>query len=99
MADLQPFVANSYGASPDEMVRADSIWALAVSRIIEFTDMSFRGAKRRPEGSPPGGRRICSLQIVESTKAGGIWRLRQKLWKMSWESIRALGIGHRVDSG
>ena len=31
--------------------------------------------------------------------AGAIWRPRQKLWEMSWEAVRTLGIGHRVVTG
>ena len=29
-------------------------------------------------------------------KAGGIWRPRQKLWELSSDAVRALGIAHRV---
>ena len=32
-------------------------------------------------------------------KAGGIWRPRQKLWEISWDAVRALGIGNRVVTG
>jgi hypothetical protein len=32
-------------------------------------------------------------------QAGAIWRPRQKLWEMSWEAVRTLGIGHRVVTG
>ena len=32
-------------------------------------------------------------------RAGAIWRPRQKLWEMSWEAVRTLGIGHRVVTG
>ena len=32
-------------------------------------------------------------------QAGAIWRPRQKLWEMSWEAVRALGIGRRVVTG
>jgi hypothetical protein len=32
-------------------------------------------------------------------KAGGIRRTRQKLRELSWDALRALGIGHRVVTG
>ena len=32
-------------------------------------------------------------------QAGAIWRPRQKLWEMTWETVRALGIGNRVVTG
>jgi len=32
-------------------------------------------------------------------QTGAIWRPRQRLWEMSWEAVRALGIGHRVVTG
>jgi len=28
--------------------------------------------------------------------AGGIWRPRQRLWELSWEAVRILGLGSRV---
>ena len=32
-------------------------------------------------------------------QAGRIWRPRQKLWEISWDVVRALGIGNRVVTG
>ncbi len=32
-------------------------------------------------------------------QAGAIWRPQQKLWEMSWEAVRALGIDNRVVTG
>jgi hypothetical protein len=29
-------------------------------------------------------------------RAGGIWRPRQRLWEVSWEAVRALGLHGRV---
>ena len=28
--------------------------------------------------------------------AGGIWRPRQRLWELSWEAVRVLGLEPRV---
>ena len=32
-------------------------------------------------------------------RAGGIWGPRPRVWELSWDAVRALGIGHRVVSG
>jgi hypothetical protein len=31
--------------------------------------------------------------------AGGIWRSRQRLWELSWDAVRVLGLQDRVVDG
>jgi hypothetical protein len=73
-----------------------------VELVVEEAPWNARPRMPRRQGHDMVGVRIgydeTELRIAVK-KAGGIWRPRQKLWEISWESIRALGIGHRVVSG
>jgi hypothetical protein len=73
-----------------------------VELVIEETP--WRGRARRPRRNDHD---LVGVQIGWSEtelraavkKTGAIWRPRQKLWEMSWEAVRALGIAHRVVTG
>ena len=73
-----------------------------VEIVIEQTP--WRGRPRRPRRNDHDlvGVRIgwneTDLRIAVK-KTGAIWRPRQKLWEMTWDAVRALGIGHRVVTG
>lgn len=61
----------------------------------------WRGRARRPRRNDHElvGMRIARDETelrIAVKKAGGIWRPRQKLWEISWDAVRAPGIGHRV---
>jgi len=73
-----------------------------VELVIE--EAPWRGLARRPRRNDHD---LVGVSIAwnESElrsavkRAGAIWRPRQKLWEMSWETVRTLGIGHRVVTG
>ena len=70
-----------------------------VELVIE--EAPWRGRARKPRRNDHDlvGVRIAwheaDLRIAVK-KVGGIWRPRQKLWEISWDAVRTLGIGHRV---
>ncbi len=73
-----------------------------VELVIE--EAPWRGPTRRPRRNDHDlvGVRIAwnESELRSAVKQeGGIWRPRQKLWEMSWEAVRTLGIGHRVVTG
>ena len=73
-----------------------------VELVIE--DAPWHGVARRPRRNDHElvGVRIAwnESELRSAVKqAGAIWRPRQKLWEMSWEAVRTLGIGHRVVTG
>ncbi|HEY6240803.1 MAG TPA: hypothetical protein VIW78_08190 [Burkholderiales bacterium] len=73
-----------------------------VELIIE--QAAWHGRARRPRRNDHDlvGVRIAwnESELRAAVKhAGAIWRPRQKLWEMSWEAVRTLGIGHRVVTG
>ena len=73
-----------------------------VELVIE--EAPWRGRARRPRRNDHDlvGVRIAwnETALRSAVKhAGAIWRPRQKLWEMSWEAVRTLGIGHRVVTG
>jgi len=73
-----------------------------VELVIDETP--WRGRPRRPRRNDHDlvGVRIAWDETELRTavkKAGGIWRPRQKLWEISWDAVRALGIGNRVVTG
>jgi hypothetical protein len=64
----------------------------------------FRGRARRPRRNDHDlvGVRVGWSETelrAAVKKTGAIWRSRQKLWEMSWQAVRALGIAHRVVTG
>lgn len=71
---------------------------------LVIDEAPWRGRPRRPRRNDHDlvGVRVAwdetDLRIAVK-KAGGIWRPRQKLWEISWDVVRALGIGHRVVTG
>jgi hypothetical protein len=70
-----------------------------VELVIEETP--WRGGARRPRHNDHDlvGVRIAWNETElrgAVKKTGAIWRPRQRLWEMSWEAVRALGIAHRV---
>ncbi|TMH10420.1 MAG: hypothetical protein E6H70_16835 [Betaproteobacteria bacterium] len=73
-----------------------------VELVIE--EAPWHGLARRPRRNDHElvGVRIAwnESELRSAVKrAGAIWRPRQKLWEMSWEAVRTLGIGHRVVTG
>jgi len=73
-----------------------------VELVIE--EAPWHGLARRPRRNDHDlvGVRIAwnESELRSAVKqAGAIWRPRQKLWEMSWEAVRTLGIGHRVVTG
>lgn len=73
-----------------------------VELVIEETP--WRGRSRRPRRNDHDlvGVRIAwnETELRAAVKqTGAIWRQRQRLWEMSWEAVRALGIAHRVVTG
>ena len=73
-----------------------------VELVIEEAPWRGRARKPRRYDHDLVGVRIdwheTELRIAVK-KAGGIWRPRQKLWEVSWDAVRTLGIGHRVVAG
>ena len=73
-----------------------------VELIIDEAPWPGRGRRPRRNDHDWVGVRIAweetELRIAVK-KAGGIWRPRENLWEISWDSVRALGIGHRVVTG
>ena len=71
---------------------------------LVIDEAPWRGRPRRPRRNDHDlvGVRIAwddtELRIAVK-KAGAICRPRQKLWEISWDAVRALGIGHRVVTG
>lgn len=71
---------------------------------LVIDEAPWRGRPRRPRRNDHDlvGVRIAwdetELRIAVK-KAGAIWRPRQKLWEISWDAVRALGIGNRVVAG
>jgi len=71
---------------------------------LVIDEAPWHGRPRRPRRNDHDlvGVRIAwdetELRIAVK-KAGAIWRPRQKLWEISWDAVRALGIGHRVVTG
>lgn len=75
---------------------ARSLRLKAVELVIEETP--WRGRAREPHRNAPDvvGVRIDrhgSERRIAVKKAGGIRRPRQKLWEVSWDTVRTLGIG------
>ena len=73
-----------------------------VELVIE--EAPWHGRARRPRRNDHDlvGVRIAwnESELRSAVKrAGAIWRPRQKLWKMSWQAVSTLGIGHRVVTG
>ena len=70
-----------------------------VELIVEQTPWRGRARKPRRQDHQLVAVRIAwdetDLRIAVK-RAGGIWRPRQKLWELSWEPVRTLGIHHRV---
>jgi len=70
-----------------------------VRRIVE--EIEWEPRERRPRRSSHDlvGVRVeydeTALRHAVKT-AGGIWRPRQRLWELSWEAVRILGLGSRV---
>jgi len=64
----------------------------------------WRGRPRRPRRNDDDLVRVrvawdeTDLRIAVK-KAGGIWRPRHKLWEISWNAVRTLGIENRVITG
>jgi len=64
-------------------------------------DVSWSGRARKPrrnEHDLVGVRIDWKESELRSTvkRAGGIWRPRQRLWEISWDAVRALGLQSRV---
>jgi len=73
-----------------------------VELVIEAVDWEPRN--RRPRRRPHDlvgvqiGYDEGALRSAVKT-AGGIWRPRQRLWELSWEAVRVLGLESRVIDG
>ena len=64
-------------------------------------DIAWEGGARRPRRNDDDlvGVRIDwkESDLRAAVKhAGGIWRPRQRLWELSWDAVRALGLQSRV---
>jgi len=73
-----------------------------VELVIEEAPWRGRAGRPRRNDHDLVGVRIAwnESELRSAVKqAGGIWRPRQKLWEMSWQAVRTLGIGHRVITG
>jgi hypothetical protein len=75
-----------------------------VEIIVEERDWSPDGSRFEPAWNVSDmlGIRVGveESEIREKVKqSGGIWRPRQKLWELSYGSIRALGLEGRIVSG
>ena len=70
-----------------------------VELVVEEIPWVSRARRPRRNDSVLVGVRVdwheTELRIA-AKKAGGIWRPRPKLWEVSWNAVRALGIGQRV---
>src|SRR3972149_3828677 len=71
---------------------------------LVIDEASWRGRPRRPRRNDDDLVRVrvawdeTDLRIAVK-KAGGIWRPRHKLWEISWNAVRTLGIENRVITG
>jgi hypothetical protein len=73
-----------------------------VELVIDETTWCKRARRPRRNDHDLVGVRIAwnETELRAAVKqAGAIWRPRQRVWEMSWETVRALGIGHRVVTG
>lgn len=73
-----------------------------VELIVEEVRWRPRGRKARCKPADLVGVRIHyhEMPLRHAAKAaGGIWRPRQQLWELPWETVRALGLESRVESG
>jgi hypothetical protein len=73
-----------------------------VELVVEETPWQGRARRPRRNDHDLVGVRIAWNETelrAAVKKTDAIWRPRQKLWEMSWEAVRALGLAHRVVSG
>jgi hypothetical protein len=70
-----------------------------VELLVEEIEWTPRDRLPRRKGSDLVGIRVDyqenALRHAVKT-AGGIWRSRQRLWEVSWEAVRVLGLQDRV---
>jgi hypothetical protein len=70
-----------------------------VELVIETVDWEPRNRRPRRRAHDLVGVRVDyeerALRAAVRT-AGGIWRPRQRLWELSWEAVRVLGLEGRV---
>ena len=70
-----------------------------VELVIEAVEWEPRRRRPRRRGHDLVGVRIAyderELRTAVRT-AGGIWRPRQRLWELTWEAVRVLGLEARV---
>jgi hypothetical protein len=93
----------------ERLVRVRYLYDEARGRRLKTVELVINKAPWR--GRPRRARRndhdLVGVRItwdetdlrIAAKKAGGIWRPRQKLWEISWDAVRALGIGYRVVTG
>jgi hypothetical protein len=70
-----------------------------VELVIETVDWEPRSRRPRRRGHDLVGVRVGydERELRNAVKtAGGIWRPRQRLWELSWEAVRILGLEPRV---
>ena len=51
--------------------------------------------KQEPVGPVPCAR-LSASRVQTVKRAGGVWRPRQRLWELSWNAVRTLGLHGRV---
>ena len=72
-----------------------------VELIVQESPWSGRARKPRRNDHDLVGVRIAWDEAdlrAALKRAGGIWRPRQRLWELSWDAVRALGLHSRVVS-
>ncbi len=98
-------LAKRYG---ERLVRVRYLYDEARGRRVKTVELvveetPWRGRPRRPRRDDHDlvhvriGWRETELRLAVK-KAGGTWRPAQKTWEITWQTVRALGIRHRVVS-
>ncbi len=87
------------GARPAPCLLPTGRRVKAAELIVQ--DIAWAGRARKPRRNDHDlvGVRISWNESELRTavkRAGGIWRPRQRLWELSWEVVRALGLQGRV---
>jgi hypothetical protein len=70
-----------------------------IELVIEAVGWEPRSRRPRRRGHDLVGVRVGydERELRSAVKAaGGIWRPRQRLWELSWEAVRVLGLEARV---
>jgi len=92
-------MASGWSASAIDTTERPGDASKTAELIVEDVAWAGRARKPRRNDSDLVGVRIAwkETELRASLKrAGGIWRPRQRLWELSWNAVRTLGLHGRV---